>query len=122
MSVNAPTTDELVDVLLGMFDRAAETRTEDRHPAPEVADELLRGGYPIFNMSPEQFVDEAFDLWERVRVTEATIGRYADAADAGLAPAYTAAVMERVADDARDDLTFLVARHLGQPAAHHTAA
>lgn len=116
MSVNAPTTEELVELLLGLFDEAAETRTEDAHPAPEVASALYRDGYPIFGMTPEEFVDVTFDLWERARATEATVARFDPDADAGLRPEYTAAAVELVHEHARADLTFMVANHLGQPA------
>jgi hypothetical protein len=116
MTVNFPDTGELVEQLLAMFDAAAETRTEDRHPAPEVAAELLAGHYPIFGVSTEDFVDTAFDLWERVRVTEATIARYDDTAGERWAPERTARAIEQVRENALADLTFWVARHLGQPA------
>lgn len=114
MSETHPTSPEMTDLITGLFDQAAQNWTEDEHPAPEVTVQITNLGIPVFGMEPEEFTDAAFDLWERLRVSETTIHRFAD--DTETVPARMQATLDRISDDARADLDFLVARHIGQPA------
>lgn len=115
MSPKNPTEDEVVDLVLRVLDEANETRTEDDHPAPELAVQLQNLGIPIHDLTVEEFADAAFDLWERIRVNEHTVLRFAD--DLECSPRYVASTIEAISDNARADLAYTVRRHVGQPAA-----
>lgn len=120
MSITAPTEVEIRDTFLAELDRLAETRTEDRHPAPEFWQWLTRqAGYTIVGMDDVAFADEVFDLWERANATEATIHRWAP--DQSLVPSRIHDRIAQVVEDALADLDFMVRRYVIQPPAHLAA-
>lgn len=101
-----------LDRLTAQLDLLEETRTEDRHPVPELVVWLAEQGFEIRGIDPLQFADEAFDLFERLRVTDVTVARFDADADPGLRPERTYAAVESISEQAHSDLTVLVAAHL----------
>jgi hypothetical protein len=114
MSDYAPTEQEIRETFLAKFDELSETRTEDRHPAPEFWAWISHEGYPIHGIDPVAFADEAFDLWERANATEANVLRWVS--DAETRPTVVTDTVDRVVTQALDDLAYLIRRHVGQPA------
>lgn len=114
MSHHAPDEAEIRDHLLELLDDLAETRTEDRHPAPEFRVALHAEGYTIHGIDPDAFADEFFAVWERFNVNEQNATRFA--ADEECTPRLIQSTIENVAEQALDDAAYLIRRHLIQPA------
>lgn len=110
------TTPTALDRITTHLDLLAETRTEDRHPVPEFVVWLAENGYRAEGVTLIQFADEAFDLHERLRVNEVTVGRFSDA-DGGprLQFERTYAAIETIHEHALIDLTALVDAYLIEP-------
>lgn len=113
MSINAPTEPEIRTTFLAKFDELGETRTEDRHPAPEFWQWLAHEGWHIHGIDSLAFADEAFDCWERANASDVNVARWVT--DREVVPSRIYDTVAQVIEDGLSDLDYLIRRHVIQP-------